>query len=356
MTLQEVKLIKNSGQQLDRIKFLQSENDNLAKDIVNVDGQIVKKQLTIKQLILQMASNFEELYLLGEFKYPISCIYSVIIRNLELKGISHTTKGYVWQIFALPENRKFMYSTNELAALELDIPAKQAIVPELNQLEEKIADTFDLIGKVNLELKPDKKSRQILQDLTIKVSELSPKLIDACDRAGIALPTRTLKDEPVRIRKEDPADNDLCGWLRLLMEELQKVHDKFLRYRTADPAEMRWYVKGVKVHVQLLRSLTNDKWARNWWSWLGVMRQKVTQSNHSAQSLSGIYGHSTGRRNLTREQIKAKTELVLLFAQEFVENSIAYWDLMYASTHLRENRIGDFHNDRHEKLSDSSIG
>jgi hypothetical protein len=356
LVLQTVKVVRNSTEQLDRIKYLQGENDNLAKDILEIDNEVLQKQITIKQLILQYASNLEELYTLGDFQYPISCIYSVIVRNLELKGVSPVTKNYLWKLFSAVENRRYMYSTNELAALELDQQAKQAVVAELTQVEDKLNEAFLLIDNVNLELKPDAKSRQILQNITIRISELSPKLVDKCDRAGIALPTRQLKDEPIRIKKEDPQDNDLCGWLRLLIVELQKVHDKFLEYRTKDPEEMRWYTRGVKVHVQLLRSVTNDKWARNYYTWLGVIKQKVSQSNHSAQSLSGIWGQITGKRNLTREQIKAKTELVLQFAQEFIENSVGYWDLMYASTKLRENRIGDFHNNRHEKLSDSSIG
>lgn len=356
MTLQSIKLVKNSTEQLDRIKFLAKQNDCLAKDVLDIDNQISQKSLAMKQLVLQMASNFEELYTLGDFQYPICCIYSVIVRNLELKGINRSTKTFLWETFSAAENRRYMYSTNELAALELDEKTKQAIIPELEQLEGKFEESCALIEKINLDLKPDPKSRQILQNVTIAIMELSPKLVDKCDKAGIALPTRQLKEPPVRIQKEDPKDNDLCGWLRLLIEELQKVHDKFLEYRTKDPAEMKWYCSGVKVHVQLLRSVTNDKWARNYWSWLGVIKQKVSQSNHSAQSLSGIWGQITGKRNLTREQIKAKTELVLQFAQEFIENSVGYWDLMYASTHLRENRIGDFHNNRHEKLSDSSIG
>jgi hypothetical protein len=356
LTLQSIKFVKNSTEQLQRIKYLEKQNDTLTKDILNIDSQIHEKHLALKQIVLQMASNLEELYTLAEFQYPISCIYSVIVRNLELKGINDSTKRFLWDMFCLPEYRKYMYSTNELAAIELDEKAKQALVPELEQLQDKFDETFALIEKTNLELKPDAKSRQILQSITIKVSELSPKLIDKCDRAGIALPTRQLREPPVRIQKEDPKDNDLTGWLELLIEELIKVKEKFKEYRTKDPNEMKWYCAGVKVHVQLLRSVTNDKWARNYWSWLGVIKQKVSQSNHSAQSLSGIWGQITGKRNLTREQIKAKTELVLQFAQEFIENSVGYWDLMYASTHLRENRIGDFHNNRHEKLSDSSIG
>lgn len=354
MGLQDLKVIKNKTEQVQRIEKLHIENDNLVKDILEIDNQIRQKQITVKSLVLQMASNLEELYQLGEFQYPISCIYSVITRNLEAKGISIGTRRWVWSIFTSQENRKYMYSTNELASLDLDAAAKEAIKPELSELKTMVNEALTIVS--NVEAKHDLDTRELLQHVTIQISELAPKLIDKCDKAGIPLPARQLKDEPVRIKKLDPKDNDLTGWLELLIEELEKVKEKFKVYRTEDPNEMKWYCAGVKVHVQLLRSLSNDKWARNIWYWLGVIKQKVGQSNHSAQSMSGIWGKITGKRNLTREQIKAKTEMIIEFAQEFIENSPGYWDLMYASTHLREPNIGDFHNDRHEKLSDSSIG
>lgn len=352
MGLQNLKIVKSKTEQVDRIQFLHDENDVIVKDILEIDNQIRQKQITVKSLVLQMASNLEELYTLGDFQYPISCIYSVITRNLEMKGISAGTRRYVWIIFAQADYRKYMYSINELA--QIDLESKDVIKPEIKELESQVNEALDTIKKV--EAKQDISTRQLLQHITIQVNELAPKLVDKCDKAGIALPARKLKDEPVRIKKLDPKDNDLTGWLELLIEELQKVHDKFLVYRTVDPKDMKWYCSGVKVHVQLLRSLSNDKWARNIWYWFGVIKQKVGQSNHSAQSMSGIWGRITGRRNLTREQIKAKTEMILAFAQEYIECSPAYWDLMYASTHLREPNIGDFHNNRHEKLSDSSIG
>jgi len=355
VVLQDLKIVKNVIEQADRIRFLHNENDGLVKNILDLDQQIMQKEFSIKMLVLQMASNLQELYTFGEFQYPISCIYSVITRNLELKGVSIGTRHRVWEIFSQPDNRKYMYSTNELALIS-DSKENQIVETELKQFSEQVKQAFDVIEQASNIVKNDAKTRQILQDVTIKVGELAPKLVDKCDKAGICLPQRTQKEEPVRIRKEDPADNDLTGWLTLLIEELTKVRDKFLVYRTKDPAEMRHFCAGVKVHVQLLRSLSNDKWARNIWYWLGVIKQKVDQSNHSAQSMSGIFGRITGKRNLTREQIKAKTPMVLQFAQEFIENSPGYWDMCYASTKLRETNIGDFHNDRHEKLSDSSIG
>jgi len=352
--IQDYKIVRSKAEQVSRIEILHNENDVIVKDILDIDNQIKQKQITVKGLVLQMASNLEELYKLGDFQYPLNCIYSVITRNLENHGVSLGTRQWVWNIFATSENRKYMYSINEMATIDLDNAAKEAIKPELTELRNKVNDAFELL--TNVEAKRDLTTRELLQHITIKVSELAPVLVDKCDKAGIPLPARTLKDEPVRIRKEDPQDNDLSGWLELLIEELTKVKDKFKEYRTADPEQMKWYCNGVKVHVQLLRSLSNDKWARNMWSWLGVIKQKVGQSNHSAQSMSGIWGQITGKRNLTREQIKAKTEMIIQFAQEFIEHSPGYWDMCYASTHLRENRIGDFHNDRHEKLSDSSIG
>lgn len=354
MTLQDLKIVKSKVDQVDRIEELHGENELIVKDILDVDNQIKSRQITVKSLVLQMANNLEELYVLGDFHFPISCIYSVISRNLEAKGVSNATRKYVWTIFATHENRKYMYSTNELAAVDLDNNSKQVIKSELTELKTQVNEALELIDSV--EAKQDSDTRELLQHVTIQILELSPKLVDKCDKASIALPARQIKDEPVRIKKQDPKDNDLTGWLELLIEELTKVKEKFKVYRTVDPREMKWYCKGVKVHVQLLRSLSNDKWARNYWYWLGVIKQKTGQSNHSAQSMSGIWGRITGKRNLTREQIKAKSETVVSFAQEFIENSPAYWDLMYASTHLREPDIGDFHNNRHEKLSDSSIG
>lgn len=354
MAIQDLKTVRNKTQQVERIQELHSRNNIIVKDILELDNQIKDRQITVKSLVLQMAFNLHELYELGEFQYPISCIYSVISRNLEAKGVSLGTRKWVWNIFATNENKKYMYSTNELASLDLDSASREVIKSEISEVENQVNEALAVIS--NVEAKNDVATRNLLQHVAISVSELSPKLVDKCDKAGIALPTRQVKEEPVRIKKEEPQDNDLTGWLELLIEELTKVKEKFKEYRTADPSEMVWYCKGVKVHVQLLRSLSNDKWARNMWVWLGVIKQKVGQSNHSAQSMSGIFGKITGKRNLTREQIKAKTEMIIGFAQEFIENSPAYWDLMYASTKLRENRIGDFHNDRHEKLSDSSIG
>lgn len=354
MSVQETKIIKNKEQQVERIQELEKENENLAKQVVEIDNYIKKNQITLKSMVLQMASNLEECYTLGQFQYPISCIYSVIIRNLELKGISEGTKDYLWSIFSQNDNRKYMYSVNELASLDIDNEARETLKTELTQLQNSVNTALTTIQKV--EAKTDHMSRQLLQHVTMEIQAIAPKLVDKCDRAGIALPYKTVKDDPIRIKKKDPKDNDVCAWLRLLIEELQKVHNKFLVYRTEDPAEMKWYCRGIKVHVQLLRSLSNDKWARNYWTWLGVIKQKVGQSNHSAQSLSGIWTKIRGKRNLTREQIKAKTEMVISFAQEYIEASPAYWDLMYASTHLREPDIGEFHKNRHEKLSDSSIG
>lgn len=354
MGSQDLKVIRNSTEQLQRIQYLHVENENLAKDVANADHQIVQRQITVKSLVLQMAFNLEELWTLGDFQYPISCIYSVIARNLELKGISVGVRKYVYDIFAESENRKYMYANNDHVINIQDDVEADTLKPEFELYKQKVRDAIQTIKEV--EAKTDKQTRAILQDVTIEINEMAPALVDRCDRAGITLPSRELKDEPVRIHKLDPKDNDLCGWLRLLIEELQKVHDKFLVYRTENPDDMKVYCAGVKVHVQLLRSLSNDKWARNVYTWLGVIRQKVSQSNHSAQSMSGIFGKITGKRNLTREQIKAKTEMIIGFAQEFIENSPGYWDMCYASKNLREPKIGDFHNNRHEKLSDSSIG
>ena len=328
MGLQDLKFVRNKTEQVERIQKLHNENDVIVKDILEIDNEVRQKQITVKSLVLQMASNLEELYALGDFQYPVSCIYSVITRNLEAKGVSLGTRKWVWNIFTSIEYRRYMYSTNELATIDLDEAAKEAIKPELSELKGQLNEALELISSV--EAKRDITTRELLQHVTISVSELAPKLIDKCDKAGISLPSRAIKDEPVRIKKLDPKDNDLTGWLELLIEELTKVKEKFKVYRTEDPKEMRWYCSGVKVHVQLLRSLSNDKWARNIWYWLGVIKQKEGQSNHSAQSMSGIYGKDTGKRNLTREQIKAKAETIIGFAQEIVENSLGYWDMCYA--------------------------
>lgn len=356
------KLVKNTLTQLqgkhnfDKITELQQQNEKLATDVMSVDHDVNMKHITFKSSVLQIAVNMEELYVLGGFPYPVNLIYSVIFRNLKNKGLSENGRFLLSKIFSDPENARFTNRHNQHLRLpneteEENSPEIQEVVKvEQEEILKQAKDSIEFLES----LKGTRSQSPALQYATIKIQELSPKMIDKCDESGINIPGRDLSNKPIKIRLEEAKPNSISEAIGLLIKKLEKVKEKFEHYRFEDPTNEPDHIKGIMVFVRLLDSVTDDKWARNWWSWFGILREKEGQSNHSASSKSQIYGKLFGRRGITREQIRAKPDVAYKFAMEIIEKSLWFWDICYLSTKIREPVIADFHIERHPRLSNNA--
>lgn len=347
----------NGSENFNKIVELQQQNDRLANDVMTVDHDVLMKHISFKSMVLQIASNMEELYILGGFPYPSSCIYGVIARNFKNKGLSQNGKELLCKIFGDPENARFTDRHNQHLSKSLyEIPEEQqspdiqeVIKSEQNEVLDQAKKSIEFLES----LKGNRSQTTALQYATIKVQELAPKMIDRCDDVGINLPGRDLTNKPIKIRVPDPKKTSVTDALQLLIDKLTKVKEKFERYHP-EPEHEDDHTKGIMVFVRLLDSVTDDKWARNWWTWFGILREKEGQSNHSASSKSQIMGKLFGRRGITREQIRAKPEVAYKFAMDIIEHSLWFWDICYLSTKCREPFIADFHSERHSKLSNNA--
>jgi hypothetical protein len=343
-----------------RVKDLHRRNNDLAQTVLLNDRELHESELSMRVAALEMAANLEELYNLKAFNLPINCIFNVILTELKKNGLSESGRRALYRVFDTEETKKFRFLTNIETSYTCDNVTNIAnIHEELDTQQKQITESINTLKRFDC---MPQYNKDLYRDATESLLDITQSMVQNCDNNGILLlqhNTQQQRDnakklDTCRIKKPDPAESDITGWLKLLIEELQKVHDKFLSYHPEKIEDAINYCQGIKVHVQLLRSIVDDKWARNYWAWLGVIKEMKSQSKHSAMSKSGIMGAQGRIRKLTREQIGDKADEVLEFAMQFIEHSPAYWDLMYASAKLREPLIAELHNDRRPKLIESS--
>lgn len=343
---------------LDRIKEIKERNKKLESDLLQIDQHIYNEEISFKQSTREWAYNLEQLYLIEDTAYLIPLIYSVISKELRRQGLSDNRIDYVYKIFQDPDMQHFRISTNEDCKV-----IKQGLATTSNIVDTVAREQYEYesmlyhqIASFIKYVEPNLLIRDLFQFLVMEVQEQAPKLIDKADRAGIVIPGRQKKEKPSGIQyNTEPNDTELIEWLDLWITEMQKLRDKML-YTEYSTEQAEYWSRGIKVFVRLLRSMSNDKYARSWYEWLHIVYEKYRQSKHAASSHSGVVGTDGKVRTVTRESITENDPKMLSQAAFAAEHWIGFYDLIDWAAAIQNPIRAKLHNDKSPVLSENSIG
>jgi hypothetical protein len=320
---------------------------------------IYSNEITYKQYIREWAYNLLELYEIEGDLIMQYFIMPTIVNTLRKQGLTENRIRYTYIIFEEPDMLQFRISDKisraEMSQLATTLNNIAPIAREQYDYDSRAYKTVEHFIK---HVRPNLLTKGLYKSLTILIQDEQKNMIDKCDEAGITLPQRTKLDKPCGIEYDkEPTDTELTAWMELFIEEFNKLLWKVKHTGSRYSSEQgEYWSRGLRVMVRLMRSMNNDKYARNWAEWLQIVYEKYRQSKHAASSHSGVSDELGRVRTVTRESITENDPKMLEQASYACENWIGFYGLISWSFDVQNEIRAKLHNDKRPKLSENSIG
>lgn len=384
--------------------------DQLYTDLIELDGKIKRCYSTFKVNIKELAYRYEMAITQDKaIDLPIGFIFDQIVTKLKNKGFSDNAIRYVYEIFNNdPDMERYrrkdsrpkqgtkeeQYQDNSIKILVSQTKEALETIRRNKQLlnEQFIADRYN--PKIHNPEHDINDYRQIKDDESL----IGFTSIDDYDFTNNALnddhdPNKSLfESEDEYFNKKSPhLDGDNLPEIGECIKDMETNDPNAIRVKDASSkpvqtATSKAYAENIKSRQRFLEMLlhnpiknheideryamlidldtrrrnmmTDDKSSHDLMQWLYIQIERFEQSINSASSKSGVPGFITGKyRRTTREQITGK-EVFLLKEALNVLNNREGLEIIEAviCKNLFKPRVAEFHNERHENLSESSFG
>jgi hypothetical protein len=337
------------------IDKLEKRNSDLENQIVELDQHLYTNKLRLQEISLEYALNLELLIDNNpqNYPYPKSCIFSTLLHKFKKKGINQYTINQIYEIFKDPQYDKYkphIYNrdknknttpantppTNNTNNNNIYSAEKQAID---SQVFDKLYFIESNIDHPQIQTFLEKQVKQIKKEDTKQRKEKE-------DSEKVTIPTPN----------ETGRTSALYEAIRELINTLDDVSIRVWKYPPTDPQDDQYYAEGVSIMSDLLVPGTDLKYVRDTLSYFDIIFEMKTQSIHSAMSKSKIRTPSGKWRKVTREQIADIEPQILLLALQAIEKIPWLFRLFIYLATYQKPYTGEFHLDRHDKLSESAFG
>lgn len=300
---------------------IELRNNRIVNEIINESDKAMNQKLKIKTLVLEYADNLEQLVERKLVPWSKEMIFSIIMNNLQVKGISSVGVYYVYQAFNHPEFNKFKYFRNHGWH-----PKQQQQQQQQQQLQQK--QQSQEVKKL-CEAEKSAISIQINDALfTLEQNFDNPLVKERLEKYFIEYEKQKKKAKNhekdlsrICMEKPEPKDSNLQEMLMYLSKLAEKAASRVHDYPPLNEQDDIYFKNAVSLITDWIQSIADLKWSRSIYSWVGIELEKENQSTHSAMSKSKIECRSNLiaeinelMRKVTREQIDAKHPIIIKIA------------------------------------------
>lgn len=385
--------------------------DQIYSDMLDLDGKQIRINQTFKVNVKELAYRYENAINKGFIDLPVGFIFDQIITKMKNQGFSTSSINYVYDIFEDPfmqHYKRKQYKPHQDTEKNLHDNNVKTIVARLKSNLEQIKKDKALLNDEFTKYDPKEHNptsqdhhdyRTIKDDLSVILPPgLFPDLdvISLTDIDDDAF-TNAINDNPgssifenedayfnkkypnldpdnlnqdldpetnpdIKIRVKNNSEKPVwSATAKAYAENIksrQKFLDMLLHNPIIDPEIDQRYAMFIDLDTRNRNMMTDDKSSHDLRQWLYIQIERREQSINSASSKSAVAGFITGKyRRTTREQITGK-ELFLLKECLTRLNNRASIEIVESviSKNIFKPRIAEFHNERHDNLSEASFG
>jgi hypothetical protein len=333
-----------------QLKDLEQDNEAIKQRVLQLDHANYQNKIELQELVLRQAYNLDRLikYFPHLYPYPRNCIFSAIMNEYRRKSCSSHTIKQIYDIFDYPEYDQYKIHVYNTAK------RRQEIDIEENGQGEKYAIDMRAFQAVSyIDQNPD---NPVVQNcLRRKFKEMAKQ--ETKER-------KEKEDEGKEtIPRPDFLPEGMEGKESLLYNAILKMIDtwkdiaiRVYQFPPRDAEDDQWYAEGIETLTALLVPGTDLKYVRDTLSYFDISYEKNTQSIHSAMSKSKILTPSNKWRKVTREQIADIDPQIILLALHTIEKIPGLIHFFIYLMNEQKPYSGEFHLNRHDKLSESAFG
>lgn len=380
--------------------------DQLYSDLLELDGKIKRCYSTFKVNIKELAYRYEMAITQDKaIDLPVGFIFDQVITKMKNKGFSPGSIKYVYEIFTNdPDMERYRRKESKpkegTLELQLQDNSIKLIVAETKEALDVIKKNKALLNEQYLAQRynpklhnPDNDNndyRNIKDDNSIillpglfpdlefdsdAIVDLDPdkslfeseddyfnKKYPHLDSDEIPDVSTKLDDKNSTVRVKDASAKPIQTATSKAYLENIKSRQRFLEMLLHNPITSpeidERYAMLIDLDTRRRNMMTDDKSSHDLMQWLYILIERYEQSINSASSKSGVPGFITGKyRRTTREQITGKEVFLLKEALNILNNreSLEIIEAVICKN-LFKPRVAEFHNERHESLSESSFG
>lgn len=359
----------NDNKEITLLNELEQDNYQIKKEVLEIDARFFPDTMKIKENVLRQAYNMDKLieYYPQHYPYTKNSIFSAIINEYKRMSVSQPTLDIIYRAFAFPEFDKYkthIYNTakrrrqipdtdEEANALENSTPEKQVIDSQTLENIEFMRNNID-----NPKIKEfiQQAAKDMLKDESKQKKELE-------DEEKITIPTPEWLEPETEEERPSWVPAGIKGRLSKTAQAAYNLSQAWLdiairiyRYPPEKEEDDIFYSEGIETMHALIVPGTDLKYVRDTLSYLDITYEKETQSIHSAMSKSKILTPSGKYRKVTREQIADIGPQMLLLAIHIIERFPGFIKFCIYLIREQKPHSGEFHLNRHEKLSESAFG
>jgi hypothetical protein len=362
---------KEITQEKDLLRELQDENIECDNVVINGDPILFDTYNKIKEAVLRKAYNMRLLikYYPDLYPYKENSIYSAIIEDYRRRSVSRTTLDTVRDAFKDPEYdcyKSHVYNTaKRRSLLQQNTEISEQELQEQSTGEKYSADVRIGYTLEFLENNRDHPKFQtwIEQQVKEHLKQQSKVKKTLEDEDKITIPRPELGETEQAEERPDWVPANVTGRMSLTAAEAYKMSEawkdiaiRIYQFPPLNEKDDEFYSGGIETMHALIVPGTDLKYVRDTLSYLDITLEKETQSVHSAMSKSKILTPSGKYRKVTREQIADIAPQMILLSIHIVEKIPGF--IAFCLYLLREQKpfSGEFHLNRHDKLSESAFG
>lgn len=391
--------------------------DQIYGDLLELDGKIKRCYSTFKTNIKELAYRYEMAITQDKLiDLPIGFIFDQIITKLKNQGFSQSSINYVYEIFEDEFMQKYKRKEYKPRA---DSKEKTVQDNNIKMIVTRMRDNLDQIKKCkemlrdyadqynpNLHNPMDDKndyrgirteesilmgpyydpSKTIFDDSSDPIIGLNNNTntnpdqslfesedeyftkkypgLDSEDLPDVTIAGQesTINNNDNKIRVKDNSDKPVhTAFSKAYLENIksrQRFYDMLLHNPIQNEEIDQRYAMLVDLDTRRRNMMTDDKSSHDLMQWIYILIERYEQSINSASSKSKVPGFISGKyRCTTREQITGKETFLLKEALNILNNRESL-ELIEAviSKNIFKPRVAEFHNERHDNLSESSFG
>ena len=332
-----------------QIEDLEHRHNFIKSRVLQIDRVIHPSKIELQSLILEQIDVLDKLrvHYPHLYQYPQNTIFDAIVLDYKRQGISSTTLAMIYKICQFPEFNKYkslIYSKQKTPPLPTNDYQYQG--------ERHIVDVqaLDVIAYMEANMEQpvikawfERKVKETKKEETTKKKEAIEE-------------TRSTIPRPPWLEGQPGRDSALSLALVEFHKTIQDCATRVYQYPPKEEQDDQWYAQGIRTLNALFTPGSDLKYVRDILSYLDISYEKHSQSIHSAMSKSKIRT-ATGRlRKLTREQIADIDPKLILLAIHILEVIPGLIEFCMYLLYEQKPYVGDFHLDRHNKLSESAFG
>lgn len=316
---------------------------------IELDASFTQNNQSFKEVCLELKDNLEKLILSKApgYNYPVNAIVSTIVTTFQKMGMSSTGIKRIYDVFA-PEE----YNDYKLHIYH-------------HELQNQNLDTIKGMGEMTMANLKIKEAIAVIKANPDNAAVMSLKQELAKEEYKKEVKQRREREESEKIRIPLPdwidkekggADSETLQALLNLNTTIKQCCQGVFRWPPATDKDDEFYADGINTLTKAFEPGADAKYARDTLSYLDIVHERYSQSDHSAESKSKIQTARGDFRGMTREQIAAFAEKWLLFCHDALEKLPGVYHFNMYLREVQKRYSADWRILMHPKLSESAFG